>query len=169
MPEAPAPLSAAALRIAGNVGQTALDRIAAGDVGGRAELDQHMAAVRAELAANRLAPSRRGQRATPANRGGRTGHTLGLPARRERLRNGDVRCPDVPFVGDATQAEATVPIRLLLHYACGFVEAAVKDDWWPDESADATDWISLRLAAVCQLILQAEAAAGLHPDLRASA
>jgi hypothetical protein len=167
MPEAPAPLSATALRLAGNVGQTALDRIAEGDVAVRAELDQHIAAVRAELTAcQRPATSRR---RGAEHRGGRTGHTIDLSTRRARLRNAEVSCPDVPFVSDATQAEEIVPIRLLLYYACGFVEAAIKDDWWPAESAGATDWVSLRLAAVCQLILQAEAAAGLHPDLRASA
>ncbi|HTA07718.1 MAG TPA: DUF6401 family natural product biosynthesis protein, partial [Streptosporangiaceae bacterium] len=84
-------------------------------------------------------------------------------------RSSNPTCPDVPFVSNALQAEETVPITLLLHYACGFIEAAVSSDWWPEESADATDWASLRLAAICQLIVQAEAAAELHPDLRASA
>ncbi len=102
-------------------------------------------------------------------RGGRTGHTIDVETRLAMLREVGATCPDVPFVSDARQAEATVPVSLLLHYACGFVEAAVSDDWWPAESADATDWVSLRLAAVCELIIQAEAAAELHPDLRASA
>jgi hypothetical protein len=75
----------------------------------------------------------------------------------------------VPFVSDALQSEATVPIKLLLHYANGFVEAAVRDDWWPAQCGDASDWVSLRLAAICQLISQAEAAAEVHPDLRAIA
>lgn len=85
------------------------------------------------------------------------------------LRSAIATCPDVPFVSDAFQAEATVPVTLLLHYASGFVEAGVSSGWWPGRSADATDWVSLRLAAICMLISQAEAAAEVHPDLRASA
>ena len=176
MAEPSAPLSAAALRLAGHVGQTALNRIAEGGAAAAAELDQHMAAVRADLAACQRPPAARTQLAsrTPnsestRNRGGRTGHLLDLKARLAGLRSSNPTCPDVPFVSNALQAEETVPITLLLHYACGFIEAAVSSDWWPEESADATDWASLRLAAICQLIVQAEAAAELHPDLRASA
>ena len=175
MAEPSASLSAAALRLAGHVGQTALERIADdGGVAAVAELDQHIAAVRAELAACQQPPAARAQtgagtRRGSAHRGGRTGHLLDLGARLAWLRSAGATCPDVPFVSDARQAEETVPITLLLHYACGFVEAAVSSDWWPEESADATDWASLRLAAICQLIVQAEAAAELHPDLRASA
>ena len=142
MAEASVPLSATALRMAGHVGQTALGRVASSGVAAVAEVDQHMAAVREELAASRPPTAAAAPRAI---------------------------CPEVPFVSDAAQAEVTVPIRLLLHYASGFVEAAIRDDWWPADSADATDWVSLRLAAICLLITQAEAAAGLHPDLRASA
>ncbi|HSZ99358.1 MAG TPA: DUF6401 family natural product biosynthesis protein [Streptosporangiaceae bacterium] len=175
MAEPSASLSAAALRLAGHVGQTALERVADdGGVAAVAELDQHIAAVRAELAACQQPPAARAYRGAAtrggsAHRGGRTGHLLDLGARLAGLRSAGATCPDVPFVSDARQAEETVPITLLLHYACGFVEAAVSSDWWPDESADATDWASLRLAAICQLIVQAEAAAELHPDLRASA
>ena len=60
-------------------------------------------------------------------------------------------------------------VELLLHYACGFVEAAVSDGWLPEVSADADDWVALRLAAVCLLIRQTEAAAMVHPDLRPTA
>ena len=176
MAEPSAPLSAAALRLAGHVGQTALNRIAEGGAAAAAELDQHMAAVRADLAACQRPPAARTQLAsrTPnsestRHRGGRTGHLLDLKARLAGLRSSNPTCPDVPFVSNALQAEETVPITLLLHYACGFIEAAVSSDWWPEESADATDWASLRLAAICQLIVQAEAAAELHPDLRTSA
>ncbi len=180
MAEAPVALSAVALRLTGHVGQTALDRIAGGGAAAAAQLDQHMAAVRAELAGC-MQPAASGAQVTgetarresrpgtALNRGGRTGHTIGLAARLAMLRSADATCPDVPFVDSALQAEATVPVRLLLYYASGFVEAAVSDGWWPAESADATDWVSLRLAAICQLISQAEAAAELHPDLRASA
>ncbi len=180
MADAPVRLSATALRLAGHVGQTALDRIADSGAAALAELDQHMTAVRAELTAcqqvpadgtgaNRRTPIRPGARGAAPSRGGRTGHTLDLAARLARLRDVEATCPDVPFVGTALQAEETVPIKLLLHYACGFVEAAVSSDWWPAESADATDWASLRLAAVCQLISDAEVAAQLHPDLGAIA
>jgi hypothetical protein len=131
----PGNLPVLALRLAGHVGQTALDRIA--DVSAVAELDQHIAAVRAELADCQQ----------PA---------LGAVA----------RCPDVPFVGNALEAEATVPVGLLLHYAGGFVDAALSSGWRTADSADASDWVSLRLAAICQLISQAQAAAELHPDLR---
>jgi hypothetical protein len=138
-------LSATALRIAGHVGQTALDRMAGGGAAALAELDQHLAAVRAELADCLQAPAT-----------GSGPRSLAM-------------CPDAPFTGSALHAEPTVPVMLLLHYACGFVEAAVSGDWWPAESADASDWTSLRLAAICHLISRAESAAELHPDLRAMA
>ncbi len=193
MAEPPAELSAAALRLAGHVGQTALDRIADGGLAAVAQLDQHVAAVRAELTicqrppgtaaqeagqrvtletGRRAARTRRGIR---IGRGSRTGRATrssragDLQTRLAMLRNAAVTCPDVPFVGDALHAEAIMPVTLLMHYASGFVEAGVNSGWWPAESADATDWVSLRLAAICQLISQAEAAADVHPDLRASA
>ena len=75
----------------------------------------------------------------------------------------------MPFAATALHTETTVAVELLLHYACGFVEAAVSDGWLPEISADADDWVSLRLAAVCLLIRQAEAAAAVHPDLRPTA
>jgi hypothetical protein len=68
----------------------------------------------------------------------------------------------------------------LLSYARGFTEAAVARGWWPPHrrspapdldsgvlagdglAGDGLDWESLRLAAVCQLYLQAE---GLAPDM----
>jgi hypothetical protein len=168
MAEAPVQLSATALRLAGHVGQTALEGIAEGDVAAAAELDQHIAAVRADLAACQR-PGTAQEQVADRTAGGSTARRA--PARRSGRALGgvNVTCPDVPFVSTALQAEATVPIKLLLHYACGFVEAAVRDDWWPEELADAADWPSMRLAAICQLILQAEAAAELHPDLRAIA
>src|SRR5271165_2053446 len=181
MAEPPAELSAAALQLAGHVGQTALDRIADGGVAAVAELDQHIAAVRAELAVCQHAPVVGAQRAVRASRretgragtrwirGGRTSRTNDLETRLAMLRSAGVTCPDVPFVSNALQPEATVPVALLLHYASGFVEAGVSSGWWPSQSADATDWVSLRLAAICELINQADAAAEVHPDLRASA
>ena len=213
MPERPARLSPAALRLAGHVGQTALDRVAAGGVAVVAELDQHVAAVRAELAACEQPPASRRRRqladhaasdepdsrtcpccgarmrrrsrpgkGTPAGRyGDRSGLPGGPDANSSRASRpggattagtagpGDATCPDVPFVATALHAEATVPLELLLHYACGFVQAALGDGWTPAESGDADDWVSLRLAAICQLIRQAEAATTVHPDLRPAA
>lgn len=45
----------------------------------------------------------------------------------------------------------------LLGYARGFVEAAIGRGWRPGAGAD---WESLRLAAVCQLMTQAQAQPG---------
>jgi Family of unknown function (DUF6401) len=146
MAERPAPLSPVALRLAGHVGQTALDRVAAGGVAIVAELDQHVADVRAELAACQELP------------------VISAESADETAR---ATCPDVPFAATALHTETTVPVELLLHYASGFVQAALGDGWEPAASAGADDWVSLRLAAICQLIRQAEAAASVHPDLRA--
>lgn len=188
MPDPSPQLSAAALRMAGHVGQVALDRIAEGGVPAAAELDQHIAAVRAELTICQepfAAAAEPGRRTTSRssnllrrlirtygwdhrNRTG-PGHTDDLQTRLALLRRAKLTCPDVPFVSDAFQVEETVPVTLLLHYASGFVEAGIGSGWWPGKSADATDWASLRLAAICTLIAQAEAAADVHPDLRASA
>jgi hypothetical protein len=185
MAERPVRVSPVTLRLAGHVGQTALDRVAEGGVAILAELDQHVAAVRAELAActqrpasdpaHQLASSRRLRRRSC--RGGDTsggpsgGHesaSAGAPqAGRPEPR--EATCPDVPFAASALHTETTVAVELLVHYACGFVEAAVSDGWLPEESADADDWVSLRLAAVCLLIRQTEAAAMVHPDLRPTA
>jgi hypothetical protein len=184
-------LSAAALRLAGHVGQTALERIAEGGPAAVAELDQHVAAVRAELAICQQPPTNRRQlgRAPSGRRsavaallgavrqgGARRDNVRGysddasqLQARLAALRSSTVTCPDVPFVGDALHSEAIVPVTLLMHYASGFVDAGLNDGWWPGQSADATDWVALRLAAICKLIGEAEAAADAHPDLRASA
>jgi hypothetical protein len=188
MAEPPARVSPIALRLAGHVGQTALDRLAEGGVAILAELDQHVAAVRAELAAcaprpasepaDRIASSRRlrrrsrhGRDASGVRRGGPESGSAGEAAAGtpEAAEATEATCPDVPFAATALHTETTVAVELLLHYACGFVEAAVSDGWLPEESADADDWVSLRLAAVCLLIRQTEAAAMVHPDLRPTA
>jgi hypothetical protein len=184
MAEHPVRVSPVALRLAGHVGQTALDRVAEGGVTILAELDQHVAAVRAELApcaqwpasepADQLAssrPRRRSRRGRGAPRGLRGGPESGPAgaATAGTPEPGEATCPDVPFAATALHTETTVAVELLLHYACGFVEAAVSDGWLPEVSADADDWVSLRLAAVCLLIRQAEAAATVHPDLRPTA
>jgi hypothetical protein len=173
--------------MAGHVGAVALERVAGAGAAAAAELDQHVAAVRAELAICQQMPATGSQEAKqttwraigshlgrlgPSGRKGRPDHTEhsgDLLTRLALLRSAKATCPDVPFVSDAFQAEATVPVTLLLHYASGFVEAGISSGWWPARSADATDWVSLRLAAICTLISQAEAAAEVHPDLRASA
>jgi Family of unknown function (DUF6401) len=150
MVDRPVPLSPAALRLAGQVGQTALERAVTSGVSVVAKLDQHIAAVRAEIVACQRTPAGRARKASQED-------------------DGRDNCPDVPFVASALHAETILPLELLLHYTCGFVQAALSDGWIPEASADAGDWVSLRLAAVCQLIRQAEAAAEIHPDLRAIA
>ena len=63
---------------------------------------------------------------------------------------------------------------MLLEYAQGFIEAAVARGWWPPHRRTGTpggagragapggpgglDWESLRLAAVCRLVMEAERA-----------
>ncbi len=79
----------------------------------------------------------------------------------------EVGCPDAPFADSPWFADTALPLRQLLHYACGFVEAAVRADWWPgenDAASGAADFESVRLAAVCRLVRQAESAAALPPD-----
>ena len=209
-PEVPVALSAVGLRLVGEVGQTALNDLAFADASALAEFDQHVAAVRAELAACQhpfLASAQRAGIAAwrPARSGrplpGGTGQPAGtgqLGATGQPMAVGeDARsrsataspapgpgsCPDVPFVASALCAEPVPPLRLLLHYACGFVEAAVSGDWWPADLALAPgestvaasvpgelplsgiDWPSMRMAAICDLVSTAEAAAELPPDL----
>jgi hypothetical protein len=160
-------LSAVSLRLAGEVGQYTLNCVADGGPALRADLDQHVAAVRAAIAEYPMDGERRnaaiaGRAAVDARVGEAGCQGLG------ELLSAMVRsCPDVPFVRDACSPEESVPLVLLLHYACGFLEEAVTRDWWPagDEEAADPDWESMRIAAVLQLISQAEAAAELHPDL----
>jgi hypothetical protein len=176
-------LSAVALRLTDEVGQAVLDRIAAGDLAAAAELDQHVAAVRTELAAcrpdqqpaARLAghsAARAGwpQPARPhhARRPTVTREKAAAAAAPARSATVTAACPDMPFADNPWQADAPPAVRLLLHYACGFVEAAVRADWWPANPAVGyeIEWRALRLAAVCRLIRHAEVTAALPPDLR---
>ena len=179
--ERPAPLSAVALRLTDEIGQAVLDRVAAGDLAAAAELDQHVAAVRAELApcqpdqppAARLVGESAARAGWPrptarpyhARRTRAAGDTAAAPARTATLTAG---CPDVPFADNPWHADTPPAIRLLLHYACGFIEATVRADWWPANPAagDEIEWQAVRLAAVCRLIRRAEAAVVLPPDLR---
>ncbi len=187
-PEPHVPLSAVGLRLTDEVGHAVLDWVAAGDLSLSAALDQHVAAVRAALAA--CEPEEPGS----ARLAGQAAHErarsrVALPhhARRRgaatRLEpdaasgpgavssaTAETACPDVPFTDSASQPDAApLPLRLLLHYACGFVEAAVRADWWPGEgeaAAGTADFESVRLAAVCRLIGHTAAAAALPPELR---
>src|SRR5580692_1461273 len=160
MPELPVPLSAVGLRLAGQVGQTTLNRLKDDGAARIAEFDQHVATVRAELTG--CASVADAQRAGLT--AGRKAPASGVPPIRT-----DATCPDVPFTGSALRPESVLSLRLLLHYTCGFVEAVVSADWWPAEHQQDSDWESMRLAAVCHLISTAEAAAELPPDLRATA
>ncbi|HEY4462284.1 MAG TPA: DUF6401 family natural product biosynthesis protein [Streptosporangiaceae bacterium] len=59
-----------------------------------------------------------------------------------------------------TEPGRRVTAAMLLEYAQGFLEAAVARGWWPPhrrggESA-GLDWESLRLAAVCRLVIDAQ-------------
>ena len=158
-------MSAVSLRLAGEVGQRALDHVAASGPVGQADLDQHICAVRAAIAEYPMAGER--QAAAIAGRaavGARVG-AAGCPGTGDLLSAMARSCPDVPFVADASSPEQSVPLALLLHYLCGFIEEAVTRDWWPEPDPAEPDWESLRIAAVCHLVSQAEAAAELHPDL----
>jgi hypothetical protein len=53
-------------------------------------------------------------------------------------------------------------LHLLLGYARGFVEAAIGRGWRPQPGSD---WESLRLAAVCQLVTQAQIPAPALPPI----
>ena len=176
-------MSAVALRLTDEVGQAVLDRIAAGDLAATAELDQHVAAVRGELAACRpdQLPAARlaGQRACDAGwpRTARPHHarrnqaarqTVTAALRPDGAATAIAACPDVPFADNPWESDGQPVLRLLLHYACGFVEATVRADWWPANPAVGyhVEWQAMRLAAVCRLIWDAEATTALPPDLR---
>ena len=167
MSDTPHPLSAVSLRLAGEVGQATLDRVMAGEAAAKADLDQHVAAVRAALADCAAAHGRRATAvavsAAVDARVGVAGHS-GLG---ELLSAMSRSCPDVPFTDGAIDGEPSLPLVLLLHYTCGFTEEAVSGDWWPSPDPRAEpDWESMRLAAVCLLISQAEDAADVRPDTR---
>jgi hypothetical protein len=56
-------------------------------------------------------------------------------------------------IRDALDGRLTV--GALLSYAQGFTEAAVAGGWRPPHRGPQLDWESLRLAAVCRLVLEA--------------
>ena len=61
---------------------------------------------------------------------------------------------------------AEITPAMLVSYARGFTEAAIGRGWWPPhrlrdpdrygDGADELDWESLRLAAVCNLLIETE-------------
>jgi hypothetical protein len=182
------PLSAVGLRLTDEVGQAVLNGVAAGDLALSAALDQHVAAVRAALAAcppDEPGSARQaGQAAHEAARSQaarsqatRPHHARQHPAARSNQvsphsvtpATSELACPDAPITDSAWHCDPALPLPLLLHYACGFVEAAVRADWWPGDDDTATDAVGfecVRLAAVCRLVRQAEAAASVPPGLR---
>jgi hypothetical protein len=188
MPEASASLSAASLRLVGHVGQVTLDRLQEASAASLADFDQHVAAVRAELtvacqlpsdtaasrrsrasraAERKAARTARGSRTARSSKASRAARTSMAAAAPTPPTGTDVSCPDVPFASSALRAAPVLPRILLLHYACGFVEAAARSGWRPSVTRRGSDWESMRLAAICHLVAEAEAAAALHPDLRA--
>ncbi len=163
----PRPLSAVGLRLAGQVGQATLNRITTDGAAVQADLDQHVAAVRAAIAE---CESARGRETSATALHGAVDARVGPSARSglgELLSATTRTCPDAPFVADACSHEPSPPLALLLHYLCGFVEEAVTRDWWPADDRDSLpiDWESMRIAAVCKLISAAEAESELDPDL----
>lgn len=137
------------LRMAGEFGQAALDRLA-GISGSVAWLDQHVAAVVAALAPREGDAGLEEQIDWPL--AGSGAHRTGAPR------------------GTGSQARDNLSLDALLHYACGFLEAAIGRGWRPSQRADGpVDWESMRLAAVCQLVSQAQAALPAHPDVQTSA
>ena len=141
-------LSEMILRLAGDIGQASLDRIA-GSSACVAELDQHAAAVVAALAST-------GGGSRPEQSGTEQSGTEQASAGQEIDWSWllDSRPDDLPTVA------------ALLHYACGFLEAAIVRGWRPSVPAELPlDPEAMRLAAVCQLVSQAQEASGMHPDV----
>jgi hypothetical protein len=178
-------ISDIALRLAGLIGQSTLDQLGR-DAAAVAVLDQHIAAVHAALARARtphppaspadalpLDPAALDSAALdsaafdPAALASAALDPAGLdPAALDSA----ALDPDGPgSLADLPQLCGTAPAGPgeLLQYACGFLEASVATGWQPALSPDEpADWRSLRLAAVCELITQAQLAADVHPDLR---
>jgi hypothetical protein len=181
-------ISDIALRLAGLIGQSTLDRMGT-DPAAVAVLDQHIAAVHAALARGR-SPGPAAPAADPLTLGALDSGALDSGALDSgaldsgaldsgALDSGalDSIAPDsgglspapagpVPDIAELCAAAPAVPGELL-QYACGFLEASVATGWQPALSDDEpADWRSLRLAAVCELMTQARLAAEVHPDLR---
>ncbi len=125
-------MSEISLRLAGDVGAAGL-RLATGSPGLLATVDQHAAEVRDALAAGPYF--------------GRAGGPFCSSA-------GEMRDALAGERGEGRaerHAEPGPATRLLLAYARGFVDAAIGRGWSPRGGA-ATDWETLRLAAICQLM-----------------
>jgi Family of unknown function (DUF6401) len=123
-------MSEISLRLAGAVGACGLG-LAAGSPGVLAAVDQHAAEVRNALT------------------GGEASFQAGVADL------GPVNWADEAH--DALGAGRGPVTRVLLGYARGFVEAAMGRGWVPAPGV-AMDWESLRLAAVCLLLTQSQAA-----------
>jgi hypothetical protein len=184
-------ISDIALRLAGLIGQSTLDRMGT-DPAAVAVLDQHIAAVHAALARSRsprpAAPAAdaltlgaldSGALGSGALGSGAPGSgAVGSGAVDSGARDSGARDSGGPGpalagvtgpVPDDPDLCVTAPVGPgeLLQYACGFLEASVGTGWQPALSDDEpADWRSLRLAAVCELITRARLAAEVHPDLR---
>jgi hypothetical protein len=168
-------ISDIALRLAGLIGQSTLDQLGR-DAAAVAVLDQHIAAVHAALARARTPHPP----ASPANAlpldpaaldpAALDSAALDSAALDPAALGPAALDPDGPgSLADLPQLRGTAPAGPgeLLQYACGFLEASVATGWQPALSPDEpADWRSLRLAAVCELITQAQLAADVHPDLR---
>ena len=126
-------MSEISLRLAGAVGACGLG-LAAGSPGVLAAVDQHAAEVRDVLAG--------GERSSLAD----VADVADL---------GPVNWADEAH--DALRGGRGPVTRVLLGYARGFVEAAMGRGWVPAPGV-AMDWESLRLAAVCLLLTQSQAA-----------
>jgi hypothetical protein len=155
-------LPAVGMRLASEVGRAALDRVAKSGPTALAELDQHLTAVRAAITDSE---ARYRSTAAAAARAATDARIGSAPA--GGLDGAADRCPTVPYAAHAVSAESPLPLELLHHYACGFLEEAVSDGWWPscEAAASRLDWQSMRLAALCRLITASEAAAQVPPDL----
>jgi hypothetical protein len=159
-------ISDIALRLAGLIGQSTLDRMGT-DPAAVAVLDQHIAAVHAALARARsprpAAPAADALTLGVLDSGALDSGALGPDGRGPAFAGVTGPVPDDPDLC----VTAPVGPGELLQYACGFLEASVGTGWQPALSDDEpADWRSLRLAAVCELITQARLAADVHPDLR---
>jgi hypothetical protein len=156
-------ISDIALRLAGLIGQSTLDRMGT-DPAAVAVLDQHIAAVHAALARAR-SPRPPAPAPDPLTLGALDSGALDSSAL-DSGGLGPVPAGPVPDIAELCAPAPAVPGELL-QYACGFLEASVATGWQPALSDDEpADWRSLRLAAVCELITQARLAADVHPDLR---
>jgi hypothetical protein len=135
-------LSGISLQLAGAIGAAGLS-MAAGVPGMLAAVDQHAAEVRDALTASGRGLLGGRLRVDEADR------ALGSAGLRPEGHG--------PDWGVGSAGGRGPGVRVLLGYARGFVEAAMGRGWLP-VPGPTTDWESLRLAAVCQLLTQSQPA-----------